>query len=140
MTLFVNTVCSVNLIHDIGYLDCSMTYSLELLVFCDEVISWLKRYLRAPEITGETLASDLIHEVGPDGTFLDTEHTLKHVRDDWHPNLFDRFDFDTWKEKGATSLKDRANEKVRNLIENQRPESLPNSVVEAVHAVRNKYL
>lgn len=36
---------------DIGYLDCAMTSSLELVVLCNEIIGWLKRYLRKLEIS-----------------------------------------------------------------------------------------
>jgi trimethylamine--corrinoid protein Co-methyltransferase len=66
LTLFDNALNGANLIHDIGYLDCAMTGSLELVAFCDEIISWLRRYLRKLEISEETLALDLIHEVGPE--------------------------------------------------------------------------
>jgi len=84
LTLFANAVSGANLIHDIGYLDCAMTGSLELVVFCDEMVGWLRRYLRKLDISEETLALDLIHEVGPDGHFLETEHTLRHVREGSH--------------------------------------------------------
>ena len=140
MTLLTNTISGANLIHDIGYLDCAMTYSFELLVYCDELIGWLKRYMRPPEITDETLALDLIDQVGPDGFFLDAAHTLKHVRDDWQPTLFDRFDYHRWAERGAVTLSERANQKVREILETHRPRPLPGEIVGAVESVRDKYL
>ena len=80
LTLFENALNGGNLVHDIGLLDSAMTGSLELVAFCAETIGWLRTYLRPLEINEETLALDLIHEVGPDGNFLDCEHTLRHVR------------------------------------------------------------
>jgi trimethylamine--corrinoid protein Co-methyltransferase len=135
LTLFDNALNGANLIHDVGYLDCAMTGSLELTAFCDEVIGWLRRYMRKLEISEDTLALDVIHEVGPDGHFLDTAHTLRHVRDDWTPTLFDRNAFFRWAEQGSTTLQQRANEKVQAIIENHRAEPLPEDVKSALHAV-----
>jgi len=135
LTLFANTVGGANLIHDVGYLDCAMTGSLELVVFCDEIIGWLRRYLRKLEISEETLALDLIHEVGPDGHFLEAEHTLRHVREDWVPTVSDRFTYHRWAAEGATTLQQRANRKAREIMEDHRAEPLPEDVVKRIDAV-----
>lgn len=135
LTLFDNTVNGANLIHDIGYLDCAMTGSLELVAFCDELIGWLRRYLRRLEISEETLALDLIHEIGPDGHFVETAHTLRHVREDWRPTLLDRQSFHRWTEQGSTTLQQRATKKVWELVEHHRAEPLPKKVREALQAI-----
>ncbi|MBS1252108.1 MAG: Glycine betaine methyltransferase [Anaerolineales bacterium] len=132
MTLFENAVNGANLIHDIGYLDCAMTGSLELVLFSNEIIGWLRHYLRRLEISEETLALDLIHEIGPDGHFLETEHTYRHVREDWRPTLMDRLDHHRWAANGSTTLQQRANERVREIIENHRAEPLPEDVVKSI--------
>ena len=72
LTLFEKTLNGANIIHDLGYLDSAMTGSLELVVFCDEIIEWIKRYWQPPEISEESLALDLIHATGPDGHFLES--------------------------------------------------------------------
>ena len=117
LILFANTIRGAHLIQNIGYLDSAMTGSFELVVFCNEVIGWLKRYLRKIEITQESLALDVIQAVGPDGNFLETDHTLQHVRQEWFPDLFDRSDFDKWLAAGSTTLQQRANRKVREILE-----------------------
>jgi len=128
LTLFAETIGGANLIHDIGYLDCAMTGSLELVAFCDEVVGWLKRYLQKPCITEETLALDLIHEIGPDNYFLETDHTLAHVREDWQPTIFDHLDFASWTDEGGQELRSRANKQVRDLLRDYRPDPLPADV------------
>ena len=137
-SLFANAINGANLIHDVGYLDCAMTGSLELVAFCDEIIGWLRRYLRKLEITEETLALDLIHETGPDGHFLETAHTLRHVRDDWLPTLSDRSAHHRWAAEGATTLQQRANKSVRQIIESHRAEPLPEDVIESIEGVVNR--
>jgi trimethylamine--corrinoid protein Co-methyltransferase len=135
LTLFDNAVNGANLIHDIGYLDCAMTGSLELVAFCDEVIGWMRRYMCRLEISEETLALDLIHEVGPDGHFLESEHTLRHLREDWRPKLFDRMSFHRWLAEGATTLQQRANRMVRQILAEHRTEPLRPEVAERLEAV-----
>jgi len=132
LLLFENTLNGANLIHDVGYLDCAMTGSLELVAFCDELIGWLRRYFRKLEISEETLALDLIHEIGPDGHFIEAKHTLRHVREDWRPTLSDRLDYRRWFDAGATTQQQRANDRVREIIENHRAEPLPDAVIQKI--------
>jgi trimethylamine--corrinoid protein Co-methyltransferase len=135
LTLFDNALNGANLIHDIGYLDCAMTGSLEFLAFCDEIIGWLRRYLRKLEISEETLALDLIHEVGPDGHFIDTKHTLHHVREEWVPILMDRQNYQRWAANGATTLQQRSNRRVRDILASHRAESLPDEVLQTMETM-----
>ncbi len=128
LTLFEKALNGANIIHDIGYLDCAMTGSLELVVFSDEVIEWIKRYWQPFELTQESLALDLIHATGPDGHFLESEHTLRHVRELWTPALFDRFDFKTWSAMGSQTLQQKANQMVLKIIAGHRAEPLPQGV------------
>jgi trimethylamine--corrinoid protein Co-methyltransferase len=106
-----------------------------LVAFCDEIVGWLRRYLRKLEISEETLALDLIHEIGPDGNFLETAHTLRHAREDWLPTVFDRFDYHRWAAEGATTLQQRVNQKVRGIIESHRAQPLTEDVVESIDSI-----
>jgi trimethylamine--corrinoid protein Co-methyltransferase len=136
--LFDEMLCGANLIHDVGYLDCATTGSLEFLCFCNEVIGWLRQYFRKLEVSEETLALDLIHEIGPDGHFVDTKHTLQHFREDWVPTLFDRHDYRRWAAQGATTLQQRANLKVREIIESRRAEPLSEEIIQTLEEIINR--
>jgi trimethylamine--corrinoid protein Co-methyltransferase len=135
LTLFANMIGGVNLNSNIGYLDSAMTGSLELVAFCDEIIGWIKHYLKELVVDDETLALDLIHEVGPDGHFLATEHTLHHVRDDWQPTLFERRSYDQWSTEGEMTLLQRANQKVRDILQNHRAEPLIDEVIDKLSKI-----
>jgi trimethylamine--corrinoid protein Co-methyltransferase len=87
------------------------------------------------EINDETLALDLIHEIGPDGQFLDSEHTLKHFRDRWYPQLFDRDNYDGWLANGGKTLAQRAAERVETILADHQPEPLPDDVAKAVRSI-----
>jgi trimethylamine--corrinoid protein Co-methyltransferase len=135
LKLVENALNGVNLIHDIGYLDSAMTGSPELVVLCDEIIGWLRRYCRELEITEETLALDEIHALGPDGHFLESAHTLRHIREDWRPTLMDRSNFHRWAENGSRTLQERANQKVLELIAESHAPALPGDVRSKIETV-----
>ncbi|NIW48383.1 MAG: trimethylamine methyltransferase [Gammaproteobacteria bacterium] len=135
LTLFENAVNGVNLIHDVGYLDCAMTGSLELASFCADIIGWLRQYLKEFEINDETLALDLIHDIGPDGHFLESEHTLRYVRDAWAPKMMDRLDYHRWENLGATTLQQRANFQVKEIISHHRAEPLARKIVDQLEEI-----
>jgi trimethylamine--corrinoid protein Co-methyltransferase len=95
------------------------------------VISWLRRYLRHFDLGEDSLALDVIHQVGPDGHFLETDHTLRHVREGWSPALFDRRTHYRWSEDGALTLQERANRRVKQVIQDHRPEPLSPGIIKA---------
>jgi trimethylamine--corrinoid protein Co-methyltransferase len=115
-----------------------MTGSLEFLAFCDEAIGWLRRYFRKLEISEETLALELIDEIGPDGHFIDTRHTLRHVREDLVPTLSDRYDYRRWANMGSRTLQQRAVQRVREIITSHRAEPLSQQVAASLEAVVKK--
>jgi trimethylamine---corrinoid protein Co-methyltransferase len=138
LSLWEAALFGANLVHDIGLLDNAMTGSLELVAFCDEVVGWLRQYMRPIEISEETLALDVIGQVAPTegrttaGTFLDTGHTLRHVREAWQPALFDRRARHRWVADGACTAEDRANCHVRQVIESHHTEPLAADAITAL--------
>jgi trimethylamine---corrinoid protein Co-methyltransferase len=138
-SILLETLAGAQLAHDVGYLDGGMTNSIEQVVICDELIAYTKHFMRSLEINEETLALDLIDQIGPDGDFLSSEHTLEHYREDWYPKLFDRSQYDIWKRKGGKTLRERARDKALKLIETHRPEPLPADVQKKVDAIVEQY-
>jgi trimethylamine--corrinoid protein Co-methyltransferase len=124
------------MIQNLGYLDSATTGSLELIALCDEIVGWLRRYLRKIEVDEQSLSLGLIREIGPDGWFLESEDTVSHLREDWVPRLFDRAGYETWEEEGRMTLEQRANRLVKTIIAEHRAPSLP----EAIRRVLSNYL
>jgi trimethylamine--corrinoid protein Co-methyltransferase len=127
---FLAALSGGNLNHDVGYLEAGLTSSLEAIVAGDEVIGMVRRIIGGIEVSRETVALDVIHDVGPGGEFLTSEHTLNHFREDWFPTLFERGSYETWERDGKKTLSQRANERVRRILENHISEPLPGSIVE----------
>jgi trimethylamine--corrinoid protein Co-methyltransferase len=135
LTLIIDALDGGQIVHDLGYLESGLTGSLAQLVICHEILGWLGHFVRGVEINDETLALDVINEVGPDGQFLDCEHTLRHFRELWYPSLFDRNNFSGWMADGGKTLNERAAERVAAILAEHKPEPLPEDVAQAVHAI-----
>ena len=104
-SLLLEALAGAQMIHDVGYLEGGKCNSLEQLVICDELINYVRRFMQGLEISDETLALDVIDEVGPHGDFLSTRHTYDHFKEDWYPALFDRSDFESWVVAGNKMLR-----------------------------------
>ena len=121
-SLLVESLSGMNLIHDIGYLESGKCYSVEQLVICDDLIGYVKRFTQDFEVTDETLALDLIMELGTASDYLKHPHTLQHYREDWYPRLFDRNGFERWAASGHQTLRERARARVNKLLAQPQPE------------------
>jgi trimethylamine--corrinoid protein Co-methyltransferase len=135
LTLLVDTLCGANLIHDLGYLESGLTFSLAQLVICNEIVDWIEHFMAGFEINDETLALDLIDEVGPDGQYLDTQHTRDHFREHWYPQLFERDIYDNWLARGGQSLAERAAGRVDEALATHKPEPLPEDVTRRLREI-----
>jgi len=135
LSLLFNTIAGSQVVHDIGYLESGLSGSLAQIVICDEILTWVKRALSPVEISTESLALDMINAAGPDGQYLDKKHTLRHFREQWHPLLFDRNNYETWVKKGKKTLAQRASERVNEILGTHKTEPLPADIKQAIHAI-----
>jgi trimethylamine--corrinoid protein Co-methyltransferase len=113
-----------NLVHDVGYVESGLTTSFEMIALTDELVALTNNLMKGIEVTEDTLMLDEIHKVGPGGHFMDTDQTLKRFRDFWYPNLLDRSRREQWLAEGGTTLGQRLNAKVREIIRGHRPTPL----------------
>ena len=79
ITLMMAQMAGGNFIlHAAGIIESYNCTSFEKLIVDNEIIGYLKRINQGVTVNEDTLAYDVIEEVGPRGTFLVTEHTLDH--------------------------------------------------------------
>ena len=132
----LSALSGANLIHDVGYIEHGNTASLENLVISNELIGYARRVVNGIEVNDDTLATDIIDKVGPGGNFLGEEHTIKYFKKEtWYPELFKRDIYDNWVAQGKKTLTQRANKKVKDILENYQPEPLPQDVQKKLHDI-----
>ncbi len=131
-SVLVALLAGHNLVHDVGYLEAGLTTSPEMIVFTDEVIAMMRRFVDGFLLDAESLALEVIHQVGPGGDFLTAKHTLRHFRELWQPMLWDRQRADAWSAAGGKRLGERLRDKTISLMESHQPEPLPDAVREEI--------
>lgn len=130
MNLLMAQNCGLHFVlHAAGALETINCMSYEKFVIDDETVGMVKRIRRGIEVNEDSLALEVIKEVGPAGQFLDKPHTFKHVRTEFHqPTLSDRSSYGAWQKKGAEQVMQSANKKWKKILENYEPPELPASV------------
>ncbi len=103
-----------------------ITYHPVMSVIDDDVAGMVGRILQGVEVTDETLAVDLIEEVGPvPGHFLNREHTRKWWKKHFLPRVADRLPYPVWVKEGKKSVLINAKERVKEIIATHEPTPLP---------------
>jgi trimethylamine--corrinoid protein Co-methyltransferase len=100
-------------------------YDPRLIIIENEFVDSLKRLARGFEVTKDTLAYDVIREVGPGGQFLSHPHTLEHFRKElWLPDLFNGMYLEGWMAAGRPDILNRAREKVLEILQTHHPRGI----------------
>jgi trimethylamine--corrinoid protein Co-methyltransferase len=128
-----------NLVHDVGFTEAANSASLELIVATNEFISLIDCIMRGIEVTPETLALEVIEKVGPGGSYLGEDHTFSHFRTNWLPVLANRSNYEQWMAAGGMSLGDRANLRVREILQTHEPRPLPPELVAELDALERSW-
>ena len=127
-----------NLVHDVGYIEAGIAFSPELVVLSAELIDMHSHFTCGFEISDETLAIDVIEKVGPGGSFLTTEHTMRHFKEYWFPNLFERRRYEKWDKVGKPDFADKLKEKTRVLLEEYEPRAIDGKIKEEIESILNE--
>jgi trimethylamine--corrinoid protein Co-methyltransferase len=128
-------------LHGAGELENTLAVSFEKILLDDELIGMARRYAQGIEVSPETLAFDVIKEVGPRGHFLDTEHTLEHYRaEQFMPAFLVRERYDTWSKAGSQRAEARAAERARHLLATHQPEPLPPAALAEINAIYTSFV
>ncbi len=96
--------------HAVGWLDSGLTASYEKFIIDVELLAMFTHFLEGFPIDDESLALDMIDEVGPGGHHFGTTHTQAGYENAFYqPFLSDRQGYDPWLAAGAQDTARRAN-------------------------------
>jgi trimethylamine--corrinoid protein Co-methyltransferase len=123
------------MIYGLGMLESGITFDFGQLVLDCEFARMIKYTVQGIQVTDDTLALDVIKEIGPGGHYLMHEHTLKGMKSQSRPELIDRQIREVWEKAGATTAYERAVAKAKWILENHKPEPLPDNVLAKIRAI-----
>jgi trimethylamine--corrinoid protein Co-methyltransferase len=111
--------------------------SLVWLAIDDELMGYVKRVVRGFGVNTETLDTEVVDAVGPAGSYLAEEHTLKHFREElWLPgHAWTRAAWDTWEKEGGSSMADRILKKVEHILATHKVEPMDEALIREVDRI-----
>ncbi len=131
---FLAASAGINSVSGPGMLDYVNCFSLEKLVFDDEVVAHAKRFVRPVEVREDLPAAELLAELVREKHLLTSEHTLAH----WPEELYlpgpmvDRTNWDQWADQGSRDWRARANEIIDENLATYEVEPLPEKLHEEI--------
>jgi trimethylamine---corrinoid protein Co-methyltransferase len=135
LTGLIPALAGANMIYGLGMLESGITFDYGQLVLDAEFARMIKHVVNGIPVDDETLAVNVIQEVGPFGDFLCHKHTLQRMRSQSQPVLLDRVTREAWEKKGSKDVYKKAVEKVRNILETHKPEPLPRQVLDKIREI-----
>ena len=103
--------------HPVGLLNAGSVFSAEQALVDIELCRNAQAHLHRSESASDidTLV-EVIDSVGVRGNFLDSDHTLKHFRENWFPALFDRSGFRSIEESKSKDIYANARNRVVGML------------------------
>jgi trimethylamine--corrinoid protein Co-methyltransferase len=117
MTGLLPAMAGAEIISAAGIVDSLAVTSPLQLVIDDEFFGMMFRVLRGIRVDHETLATELIAQIGCDASYLKSSHTLKNYEKEHHlAKLFDKRFRGPWETAGAESIDRVAKKRVQSIL------------------------
>lgn len=125
LSILFPVLCGATGVGTLGHVENALTFSPVQLVIDDEIAGYIRRVLEGFAVTEETLAYDVIEEVGIGGNYLTHPHTARtYRREFWLPALMERLPWDTWSAQELRGLEARAAALVEEILASHHPRPL----------------
>jgi len=135
ISLLTALLQGANIVHDVGFMDAGMQGSLQLIALVNDYLGFIRAMVSGVEVNQETLALDVIEELGPTGDYLSHDHTMRHYREPFYSTLADKNQYAVWEKKGGLTMEARAAAQVDKILSSHLVEPLPVDVNEAVQEI-----
>lgn len=136
LSTFMASVVMSDMLLGVGLLHGSRIWSYEQMLMDCEIFNIIHKMMEGIIVNEETLALDVIRDVGPGGNFLTHKHTQKHMREIWLPQLMDRRPYNTWEEK-KDGAREWARDKAKKILETHTPEPLDRLISKELQKIIN---
>ena len=139
LTAIIPALAGANLIYGVGMLDSALTWDYASAYLQNEFIDMILKVVNGIQITDETLAMDVIRDVGPAGEFITHEHTYNNFKKLSNPKMMDRDNRENWEAAGSPDIAELAFEKSQDILKNYQPEPRSEKVQKELDSIYAEY-
>ena len=139
LTAIIPALAGANLIYGVGMLDSALTWDYASAYLQNEFIDMVLKVVNGIQITEETLAMDVIREVGPAGEFITHEHTYNNFKKLSSPKMMNRDNRENWEAADSPDIAEIAFEKSQDILQNYQPEPRSEKVQKELDSIYAEY-
>jgi len=123
MAVLISALTGAHIVQLHGSVHGELTYHPVQSILDDDIAGMIGRFLENVSVSEETLALDVIHEVGPiPGMFLDRDHTRQWwKKEQFIPKVADRMPYTEWLEMGKKDAIDYAKKRMEEIVATHKP-------------------
>jgi trimethylamine--corrinoid protein Co-methyltransferase len=124
--------------HSAGFLESMLSVAYEQYVIDDDINGSVMRMVRGMTVSDEMLSVDLIDQVcRGEGHYLSNPQTLELMRTEYYyPHTADRTLRPHWESNGSLDMRERARERVREILATHKPQRIDPEIDQAI---RNRF-
>jgi trimethylamine--corrinoid protein Co-methyltransferase len=140
-TALIHTLSKVNMVWGMGNLETSKVISPEVAVIDNELIGNCLRFSDRFKVDEEHLAFNVIKDIAFQGSFLETNHTLEHFKEEIrYSGLPNRTNRNIWEKNGSQSVEEKAEEYVNNILSREPDIYLSGTQIQKLEAIQKKWM
>ena len=139
ITLSMGISAGANIFGHFGVSGMDQAASLDMLLMQTEIISFIESLNRDISFNDEDFAFNIIKETGPKGSFIDKKHTRENYKKNlWMPHLLERYNFEKWIKKGATTMAQRCKKRKEKILEDFKEKSFDIDIIKDLESIVKK--
>ena len=136
----LSALSGANISFGCGVLEQGLTIDYAKLMLDAEMIRMIQNTLRGVAVNDESLAMDVIHEVGPGGAYISHDHSLDTMRSQSQSKLFDRRSRSDWMElTHGENIQEQAYRAAIHILQNHQPPELPQGAAGAMQEMIKEF-
>ncbi len=139
LTGILPALAGANIIYGLGLLDIGLTFDYAQLLVDNEFARMIKKIVAGIQVTEETLAVDVIKQVGAAGEFLSHDHTYRLFKTEMtRSTLIHRKPRDEYLAGNGKDLTEKAYEEAKRIYKTHKPDPLPDEVLSEIRSIVNE--
>ncbi|MCP4691231.1 MAG: Trimethylamine methyltransferase MttB [Desulfobacterales bacterium] len=140
LSALLSALAGGNILFGAGVLEQGLTFDFAKLLMDAEMLKMVHIAIKGISISDETLAMDVIHQVGPGGAYISHDRTLNDMKSHSEAKLFDRRARADWMElTGGKPMLERAYAAAMDIMENHTPRPLPSGASEEIRRIVEEF-
>lgn len=130
-----------DLIVNSGMFGTGMTVTNEQLILDNEMNRFAKRMKQGINVNSETVATNVIMEVGHRGSFIDQDHTVDYLRSGEHiePTVIAGMNYGNWRDAGSPDCTTLASAKVAELLKEAGEQLSDGKILKRIEEILEKW-